>query len=162
MNMISALFFGVVFYALIKLFSGKPRFTDSSIVRSDEYISRLKSIHSGTITANPLRLRGWEGEMETLFLIEAVGKGIVYWNVGVNFHGRKSEFDILVLCPHGVIHIEVKTYSGTYSPANNQPAKNPNDWKKVNTFSGEVRESWSPVSQALRAKKILSDRKSVV
>ncbi len=157
MNFASILILAVFCYGVIKFFSDRPSFTDSSIVRSEEYVSRLQSIHSGTISANPLRLRGWEGEMQTLFLIEAVGKGITYWNVGVRFHYRKSEYDIIVLCPYGVLHVEVKAYSGTYSPAEGQPSTNPNDWKKINRFTGEIKESWSPVSQALRAKEILSD-----
>lgn len=157
MNVISVAILAVLIYALIKLFPNKPSFSDSSIVRSDAYFSRLASIHDGTISASPLRLRGWEGEMQVLFLIEAVGCGIVYWNVGVNFQGRKCEYDILVLSPFGILHVEVKAYAGSYTPAEGQPTKNPNTWKKVNRITGEVKESWSPVSQSLRAKKILSD-----
>ncbi|WP_285905072.1 nuclease-related domain-containing protein [Pseudodesulfovibrio pelocollis] len=161
MDIIAIMAVVILGYIILRLFEGKPNFTDSSIVRSEEYISRLLSIHNGSITVSPARLVGWEGERDVLFLLEAVGKGIVYWNVGVRFRGQKCEYDILVLSPFGVLHVEVKAYAGTYVPAPGEPLQNPNNWEKVNPYTGEAKTTWSPVSQSLRANNILQQTLTV-
>lgn len=155
MDTIAVMAVVILGYIILRLFEGKPNFTDSSIVRSEDYISRLLSVHNGSIPVSPARLVGWKGERNVLFIIEAIGKGIVYWNVGIRFQGQKCEYDILVLSPFGVLHVEVKAYAGTYVPAPGEPLRNPNNWEKGNPYTGEPKVTWSPVSQSLRANRIL-------
>lgn len=155
MDVIIILLIALVF--LLVRIRRNGRLQDNSIVRSEAYLRRCRSIHNNTIAADSHRLAGWKGEMTILQDIESLGMCIAFWNVGLNFRGRKTEFDVLAFSPFGILHVEVKEWSGSCSPANGEPTENPFYWLKRNTFTGAASMKRSPIAQALNARRILED-----
>ncbi len=139
------------------------RSTDYAIVRPHDYVRKIFSIndqyHSSNNTAKSqaLKTAGDYGEAIVLSYLESAGRCIAYWNIGLNHKGRKAEYDILAVTPYGLLHLEVKNFSGIWHPTDSALFLNPDNWQKIDTENGKVTVVHSPFKQACRAKKILED-----
>ncbi|WP_319779048.1 nuclease-related domain-containing protein [Maridesulfovibrio sp.] len=130
----------------------------ATLVRSEEYIERIRMFHRKCKQTNlcweeRLRHHGDEGELKILGHCELVGKSAVYTNVGLVHNGNKCELDVLALCKYGLVHVEVKNYSGSYSPAKDCTFYRPEKWQKL--WKDKLTVVRSPVVQAVRARGIL-------
>lgn len=134
--------------------------TKGNLVVLDEYRLRVERCFRAAKIMNQLtderakKACGDRAEAIVLHMLERAGKAAVYWNVGLNCFGMKTEFDVLVISPFGVLHLEVKGYTGTWRRTAGYPKKNPESWERVdNVRAAKVVKS--PVSQALRARMAL-------
>lgn len=130
----------------------------NDIVRHAEYLAHLKRLDkdfrnvNSFSTEDRLAVVGDEGEVKVLSIIESIGKGVVYWSVGLNLFGTKCEFDTLVFTPYGVLHVETKNIAGEYW--GDDSVYRPNRWSK-DQGHGDIKTMRSPIAQALRARKAL-------
>ncbi|WP_027722113.1 nuclease-related domain-containing protein [Maridesulfovibrio zosterae] len=132
----------------------------ATLLRSEEYIERMRKFHERCNQTNltwkeRLKHHGDEGELKILGHCELVGKSAVYTNVGLVHNAEKCELDVLALCKYGLVHIEVKNYSGCYSPAKDCTFYRPEKWQKL--WKNKLTVVRSPAVQAVRAREILQD-----
>lgn len=130
----------------------------ATLLRSEEYIERMRQFQERCKQADltwkeRLKHHGDEGELKILGHCELVGKSAVYTNVGLVHNGDKCELDVLALCKYGLVHVEVKNYSGCYSPAKDCTFYRPEKWQK--SWKDKLTVVRSPVVQAVRARGIL-------
>ncbi|MBU1248288.1 MAG: NERD domain-containing protein [Proteobacteria bacterium] len=166
-----AIFLGIILLAITIIIlmsvheSGRTGYSRAAdnLIRTKDYLTRLEQVFSApSISALPsseaMRAWGDYGEVWALHLFETVGGGIVYWNVGVNYlPSRRSEIDILAITRQGVLHVEVKHYSGRWQAAQGEPGVNPNAWEKQNPYDGQIKTTRSPFSQVMIAHSNLAD-----
>ena len=137
------------------------RCKDETVIRSAEYLDALLALSAEFNNARHLSKEkyvlaiGKDGEAQTLFLMEAMGKAAVYWNVGVRLDATRCEYDILAISPYGVLHVEVKNYGGEYGAPKGVSVYRPNKWEKTYRDAA-VKQSRSPFYQASHAGKTLS------
>lgn len=131
----------------------------ATLLRSEEYIERMRRFNNrcykNLTGQNRVNHYGEEGELIVLGHCELVGKSAVYSNVGLVHNGDKCEIDILALSKYGLVHVEVKNFSGCYFPADDCTCYRPEKWQKK--WNGNVNVLRSPVIQAERACDLLSE-----
>ncbi|WP_419780217.1 nuclease-related domain-containing protein [Maridesulfovibrio sp.] len=145
------------------LFKENPN--SATLLRSAEYIQRLRRFNNlcykNLNGQDRINHYGEEGELIVLGHCELVGKSAVYSNVGlIHNTGEKCELDILALCKHGLVHVEVKNFSGCYCPAEDCTCYRPEKWQKE--WNGQTNVLRSPVIQAERSREILGDALPVI
>ncbi|MBO4452890.1 MAG: NERD domain-containing protein, partial [Clostridia bacterium] len=99
---------------------------------------------------------GKDGEQFAERLIKSVSKDgdIVLKNVELDYEGRKTELDFLIVNRNGVFIIEVKNYSGRI-----EGLENDNEWRKYHVSRGGnvyYKSVRNPVKQVKREVDILS------
>lgn len=102
-----------------------------------------------------IKAAGDMGEIRVLQMMESIGGMIVYWGVGLR-RGGGSEYDILAISEFGLLHVEVKNYSGLYTSAEGEPEFNPNKWQRE-TPGGGTQIIKSPFYQAAKAHDNLAE-----
>lgn len=130
---------------------------EPQLVASSCFAQSYEAALEGILSEDPRERAGDYGEALVLSKVMETGGGIVYWGLGLSNRGKKCEVDILVVAPHGLLHVEVKNLRGV--------------WKVLSEYDeqGRVRSShWtrdgygdltlkSPVEQANRARTILAE-----
>jgi len=107
------------------------------------------NVHSEQVQA------GDHGEARVLQAICYTGGGIVYWGLGLSNRNSKCEMGILVVAPHGLLHVNVKNLRGTWESGEfyaEPKGRTVQTWRRQE--DGLVL-SKSPVFQANRARKML-------
>ncbi|ACS79714.1 nuclease-related domain-containing protein [Maridesulfovibrio salexigens] len=140
-----------------EVFNENPN--SATLLRSEEYIERMRRFNNrcykNLTGQDRINHYGEEGELLVLGHCELVGKSAVYSNVGLAHEGEKCELDILALCKYGLVHVEVKNFSGSYCPADDCTCYRPEKWQKE--WKGQTNVLRSPVVQAERSREILAD-----
>ncbi|MFH1914394.1 MAG: nuclease-related domain-containing protein [Pseudomonadota bacterium] len=130
------------------------------VITSPEYHRRLRAIPDQSAPDNGgSDGAGRRGEAAILKVIRGIGGGIVYWGLGLSFERQRCEFDILVVAPRGVLHVEVKNTAGTWKP-DPDSMKEGYATKWIREKDGLVMKS--PISQAHRARFLLGEAARVL
>ncbi|WP_285907130.1 nuclease-related domain-containing protein [Pseudodesulfovibrio pelocollis] len=130
------------------------------IVTAPEYHRRLRAIPDRSAPDNGgSDGAGRRGEAAILRVIRGIGGGIVYWGLGLSFERKRCEFDILIVAPRGVLHVEVKNLSGTWKP---DPDSMEDGYatKWIREKDGLAMKS--PISQAHRARFLLGEAARII
>ncbi|MFW5498386.1 MULTISPECIES: nuclease-related domain-containing protein [unclassified Maridesulfovibrio] len=142
----------------------KENSISATLLRSEEYIERMRRFNNrcykNLTGQDRINHYGEEGELVVLGHCELVGKSAVYSNVGLAHEGEKCELDILALCKYGLVHVEVKNFSGCYCPADDCTCYRPEKWQKE--WKGQTNVLRSPVVQAERSRGILAESLPVI
>jgi hypothetical protein len=132
--------------------SPKPKLVASTVF-AESYEAALE----GKLSEDPKERAGDYGEALVLSKVMQAGGGIVYWGLGLSNRGRKCEVDILIVAPHGLLHVEVKNLSGVWkvlSEYDEQGRVCSSCWTRDGDGDLTMR---SPVEQANRARAILAE-----
>lgn len=125
------------------------------IVTAPGYYRRLGSIPDQSAPDNGGAAgAGLRGEAAILKDIKVIGGGIVYWGLGLSFDKQRCEFDILVMAPHSLLHVEVKNLCGKWRPdADSVEGGYATKWFRQS--DGTIIKS--PITQANRARFLLGE-----
>jgi hypothetical protein len=134
------------------------------IARRADYLRALERIDEWadnlSVLSEDERIKTWGdiGEAKVLRGLEQEGNCLVYWGLGLLIDGRKTEYDILAVSPFGLLHVEVKHFTGRWERADNEPSTNPTRWQKIDSQGARLGDpKLSPFEQADRAGKMLSE-----
>ena len=149
----------LAFYLIkfLRRLDNKQRWIDDAIIKSKEYVNRATKIRAKferrqyQSDEDAKKTVGLAGELDVLRTLEHIKNIIVYWSVGINSKNKKTEIDILVVSPYGLLQIEVKRYAGEYV------VDESGDFRKFSEHEGGDKIIHSPFEQIRRANGLLKE-----